>query len=120
MNNTNTMTRTQLGYFFNSHLAVKIYQKINQYLGVTLSPTYLENALNSFCTEDNKAALQKFQNGEKGFEIGAYYLHLLAELKRSQRLNAEEKLGQLAFLVREWESELSASDNVQRLVGVPA
>lgn len=40
---------------------------------------------------------------KKVIEIGAYYLHLIAALKRSRRLNAEEKLGQLAFLVREWE-----------------
>ena len=55
------------GYFFESRLAVKIYQSINRFLGVTLSPTYIENALNSFCTEDNDACLQKQQNNEKRF-----------------------------------------------------
>lgn len=57
----------KVGYFFQSHLPVKIYHRINQYLGVTLSPTYIENALNSFCTEDQKASLQIEQNSEKRF-----------------------------------------------------
>lgn len=39
-------------------------------------------------------------------EIGAYYVQLIAGLALSQRLNAEEKKGQLAFLAREWEHEL--------------
>lgn len=44
----------RVGYFFNSHLAVKIYQKINQYVGVTLSPTYIEKALNSFAQKTTR------------------------------------------------------------------
>ena len=40
-------------------------------------------------------------------EISNYYLHIIEELKLSQRLNTEDKIGQLAFLVREWGSELN-------------
>lgn len=55
------------GCFFESQSAVKVYQSINRFLGLTLSPTYIENALNSFCTQDNDAVLQKQQNGSKRF-----------------------------------------------------
>lgn len=40
-------------------------------------------------------------------EIGAYCLQLVAGLALSQRLNAEEKRGQLAFLVHQWEREFN-------------
>ena len=40
-------------------------------------------------------------------EIGVYYVQLIAELKLSQRLNADEKMGQLAFLSFLWEGELN-------------
>lgn len=46
-------------------------------------------------------------------EISAYYLQLLAELKLSDRLNTEEKKGQVAFLVREWERELGFFSSIQ-------
>lgn len=55
------------GYFFESRLAVNVYQAINKFLGLTLSPTYIENALKSFCTEDKDAVLQRQQNGNKRF-----------------------------------------------------
>jgi len=39
-------------------------------------------------------------------EIDRYYQGILACLKRSKRLTAEDKIDQQAFLTREWESEL--------------
>jgi len=40
-------------------------------------------------------------------EIGSYYLSLISGLNVNKRLNNEEKIGQLAFLINEWQAQLN-------------
>lgn len=41
-------------------------------------------------------------------DIGSYYLSLISGLNVNKHLNNEEKIGQLAFLIKEWQAELNA------------
>lgn len=54
------------GYFYESRMPVKVYHAVNRFLKSSLSPTYIENALNSFCA-DGVGALQKLQNAKSRF-----------------------------------------------------
>ena len=54
------------GYFYKSRLPVTIYHALNRFLKITLSPTYLENALNRFCDGEYQGALIRGEKGAKG------------------------------------------------------
>jgi len=54
------------GYFHKSRLPAKIYHALNRFLKVTLSPTYLENALNRFCDGEQQGALTRGEKAGKG------------------------------------------------------
>ena len=56
----------RVGYFFKSRLPVNVYQSVNRFLKVTISPTYVQNALNSFCDGENEGALKRSEKAGKG------------------------------------------------------
>lgn len=58
------------GYFHKSRLPAKIYHALNRFLKITLSPTYLEHALNRFCDSEEHGALIKGEKAGKGI----YYI----------------------------------------------
>lgn len=69
----------------------------------------------NFYAYDANASLAGVYNTNV-IDISAYYLHLIAELKLSRRLNDEEKIGQFAFLSHEWWNELqSAREEIEDL-----
>jgi len=54
----------RVGYFFKSRLPVTVYHDINRFLKRTLSPTYVQNALNNYC--EGEGALKRYEKGGKG------------------------------------------------------
>jgi transcriptional regulator with XRE-family HTH domain len=54
------------GYFFKFRLPVNIYYRINLFLKTTISPTYVQNALNDFCDRDGEFALKRMDRQGKG------------------------------------------------------
>jgi len=56
----------RVGYFYKSRLPVTIYHALNRFLKITLSPTYLQNALNRFCDGEKHGALTRGEKAGKG------------------------------------------------------
>jgi len=54
------------GYFFKCRMPAAIYHKVNRFLNVTLSPTYIHEALNNFCEGDREGALKRMEIAGKG------------------------------------------------------
>jgi hypothetical protein len=54
------------GYFFKCRMPAAIYHKVNRFLNVTLSPTYIQEALNNFCEGDREGALKRMEIAGKG------------------------------------------------------
>ena len=61
------------------------------------------------------SVLATYSDPEKVKEIDRYYLKLLTNLSLSERLDADEKLGQRAFLKKQWEQELTPLLHLTRI-----
>lgn len=59
-----------------------------------------------FDSEPEFSVMLSSSDLQKVTEIDHYYQNLLSLLNLSERLDAEEKIGQCAFLTREWEREI--------------
>jgi hypothetical protein len=57
----------RVGYFFKSRMPAKIYKEVTRFLHVKISPTYVQNALDSFCNMGEDAALVRSTEGGKGY-----------------------------------------------------
>lgn len=57
------MLLIRAGYFFEAKLPLEVFQSINTFLTVPLSPFYIQQALNGFCPVDNEALLKRTGGG---------------------------------------------------------